>query len=98
MIVLHTPIYTPTDSFKVELSQAQDFQLNALDNRFTQESGDIEKKMTELAAFSHFTPEQRAEWDRLQSEMARVLSQWKAVSKEKSKRGLKREYSYQGGQ
>ena len=94
MIVL----YTPLDSFKTELSQAQDFQLNAKDNEYTQKSGDLEKRMTELAAFSQFTPEQRAEWDRLQSEMAEVLAKWKAVSKEKSKRGLSKQYSYQGGQ
>ena len=94
MIVL----YTPLDSFKTELSQAQDFQLNAKDNEYTQKSGDLEKRMTELAAFSQFTPEQRAEWDRLQSEMAEVLAKWKAVSKEKSKRGLSKQYTYQDSQ
>ena len=94
MIVL----YTPLDSFKTELSQAQDFQLNAKDNEYTQKSGDLEKRMTELAAFSQFTPAQKEEWDSLQSQMAEVLAKWKDVTREKAKRGLKREYSYQGGQ
>lgn len=90
MIVL----YTPTDSYRAELGQKQDFQLNALDNQYTQQSGDIEKRMTELAAFSEFTPEQRAEWDGLQSQMAEVLAKWKDVTREKSKRGLNRQYTY----
>ena len=94
MIVL----YTPLDSFKTELSQAQDFQLNAKDNEYTQKSGDLEKRMTELAAFSQFTPAQKEEWDSLQSQMAEVLAKWKSVTREKAKRGLSKQYSYQGGQ
>ena len=91
MIVL----YTPLDSFKTELSQAQDFQLNAKDNEYTQKSGDIEKKMTELAAFSQFTPAQKEEWDSLQSQMAEVLAKWKDVTREKSKRNMSRQYVYE---
>lgn len=94
MIVL----YTPTDSFKTELSQKQDFQLNALDFEFTQKSGDIEKRMTELAAFSQFTPSQQEEWDSLRSQMAETLSKWKSVSKEKARRGLSKQYTYQDSQ
>ena len=88
-------VYTAPDSYKVELSQAQNFELNAKDYQFGLKAEGIEKQMVELSAFSEFTASQEEQWETLRSELAKVLSQWKAVSQEKSRRNMSRQYVYE---
>ena len=91
MIVLHTmPV-----SYQTELSQCQNFELNAKDYQFGLTAEGIEKRMVELSAVGELSSQQQEEWNGLRSQMADLLVKWKAVSQEKAKRNMSRQYVYE---